>query len=107
MNLFDAEVFRLILFGAIWVYSAVSFAAFITYKILNKYTNYGDSSPAMDEYSIRGIDMTRMRDEVPASDKYHLFSDYGVNPYEGRKHSIPEQLLKDKEDEDLTLTEDL
>jgi len=96
MNLFDMEIIRFILFGTIWVFSSVSFAVFITYKILNKYTNYGDSSPKMDEYSMRGIDMTRMRDNVPASDKYHLFADYGVNPYEGHKHSIPEQLLKDK-----------
>ena len=96
MGLFEAEVFRIILFGAIWVFSAVSFAAFITYKILNKYTNYGDSSPALDEYSARGIDMTRMRDDVPVSDKYHLFADYGMNPYEDNKHRVPEQLLKDK-----------
>ena len=98
MALFDKEVMMLIVFGAVWVFSAVSFAVFVTYKILNRYTNFGDSTSNMDEYSLRGIDLSRCRDDVPVSDKYHLFADYGMNPYENNRHRIPEQLLKNKEE---------
>ena len=38
-----------------------------------------------------------MRDDVLIHEKADFFLYYGENPYEGRKHSIPEQLIKNGE----------
>lgn len=86
-------------FIALLVFTAVAFALFITYKILKKYNDFGDSSCKMDDYALNGIRYERQGDRVPTSDKYHLFADYGNNPYEDRKHSIPEVLLKNAEND--------
>ena len=49
------------------------------------------------------VKYTRFGDDVPSSDKYHLFADYGENPFENRRHRIPEVLLlntqKDKQED--------
>ena len=76
------------------VFTGVSITMFVVYKILNKYSNFGDSSCKMDDYSLRGIHYLRDIDDVPSNEKRLLFAAYGANPYEGRQHSIPEQLLK-------------
>ena len=38
-----------------------------------------------------------MVDNVPTNEKYFLLADYGMDPYLGKKHSIPEVLLRNAE----------
>lgn len=84
---------------AMFVLSAVGITAFVVYKVLDKFADFGDTPPKLRDYTAGGIDYIRSHDRVPSSDKYHLFADYGVNPYEGRRHSVPEQLMKNSRDE--------
>lgn len=88
-------VFTIFLFFSI--YMAVAITLFIVYKLLNKYNNFGDTTCNLDEYSPWGIKYNRMRDDVLIHEKTDFFLYYGENPYEGRKHSIPEQLIKNGE----------
>ena len=94
MHMNENLFFSTSMFIVILIYTGISIALFVAYKILKKFSDYGDSSCDMKEYSRWGIDYRRRADDVPSQDKRILFADYGVNPYEGRKHSIPEQLLK-------------
>lgn len=97
----DEQVFMMYsVFIGMLVFTGVSITLFIVYKILNKYSNFGDSSCRMDEYSLRGIHYLRDMDDVPSTERHFLFSNYGVNPYKGRQHSIPEQLLKNTKPDD-------
>ena len=82
---------------AFLIFTGVSFARLITYKILKKYSDIGDSSCDIKEYSRTGIRYTRTVDNAPAIEKSFLFADYGVDPYAGKKHKIPEVLLKNAE----------
>lgn len=97
----ETEILMIGVFCAIWVLCSAGIAAFVTYKILNKWANFGDSTPNMYEYTLQDIDYIRSRDRVPTTDKLFLFDEYGDNPYEGRRHSYPEQLIKN-ESEDQT-----
>ena len=92
-----------VIYIGMWVYSAVALSLFITYLILNKNNNFGDSAPKFDEYSTKDIRYMRILDEVSSIEKTHLFADYGKNPYENIQHSIPEQLLKNSEKDQTDL----
>ena len=92
-----------IMFGlyiAMFVLSALGITAFVVYKLLDKFADFGDTPPKLSDYSVGGIDYIRSHDRVVSGDKYHLFADYGVNPYEGRRHTIPEQLAKNADAEE-------
>ena len=94
----NANVFTMSLMAiAFLIFTGVSFALLITYKILKKYSDIGDSSCDIKEYSRTGIHYNRMIDDAVVNEKHFLFADYGVDPYAGRKHSIPEVLLKNAE----------
>ena len=82
------------------MFTSVSIAIFITYRILEKYNNYGDSSCRLDDYSLNGIKFKRSNDNVTPEEKSYHFNVFGENPYEDRVHSIPEQLLKNSEKKD-------
>ena len=88
-----------VIFIGMWIYSAVAIAIFVTYLILNKNNNFGDFAPKIEEYSAGGIHYTREVNNVTSHEKTFLFLEYGENPYEGRSHRYPEQLLKKKQDE--------
>jgi hypothetical protein len=94
----NANVFGMSLMAiAFLIFTGVSFALLITYKILKKYSDIGDSSCDIKEYSRTGIHYNRRIDDAATNEKYFLFADYGVNPYLERKHNIPEVLLKNAE----------
>ena len=94
----NSRIFMMSLMAiAFLIFTGVSFALLITYKILKKYSDIGDSSCDIKEYSRTGIHYNRMIDDAVTNEKHFLFADYGVDPYSGRKHSIPEVLLKNAE----------
>ena len=94
----NSRIFMMSLMAiAFLIFTGVSFALLITYKILKKYSDIGDSSCDIKEYSARGIQYNRMVDDAITNEKYFLFADYGVDPYAGNKHNIPEVLLKNAE----------
>jgi len=84
---------------AFLIFTGVSFALLITYKILKKYSDIGDSSCDIKEYSKTGIRYNRTLDNAPAIEKSFLFADYGVDPYAEKKHNVPEVLLKNAEND--------
>ena len=43
------------LFAGMLIYSAVAISMFITYLVLNKNNNFGDSAPDLEEYSSLGL----------------------------------------------------
>ena len=79
------------------IFTGISYAIMITYLILKKFNDFGDSSCKLSEYSPRGIRYTRMVDDVPAIEKSFLFSEYGEDPYIVKHSGIPEILLKNSE----------
>ena len=94
----NSRIFMMSVMGILFlIFTGVSFALLITYKILKKYSDIGDSSCDIKEYSRTGIHYNRMIDDAATNEKYFLFADYGVDPYAGRNHSIPEVLLKNAE----------
>lgn len=80
------------------LFTSLSIALFITFVLLKKYSDYGDSTCGIDEYSHRGINIRRRIDNVMPDEKNDYFSVYADNPYENKTHSIPEQLLKNSRD---------
>lgn len=82
---------------AFLIFTGLSFALLITYKILKKYSDIGDSSCDIKEYSRTGIHYNRMIDDAVTNEKYFLFADYGVDPYAEKNHNVPEVLLKNAE----------
>ena len=94
----NSRIFMMSVMGILFlIFTGVAFALLITYKILKKYSDIGDSSCDIKEYSRTGIHYNRMIDDAVVNEKHFLFADYGVDPYAGRKHSIPEVLLKNAE----------
>lgn len=94
MNM-DEQVFMMYtVFIGMLVFTGISITMFVVYKILNRFSNFGDSSCRLDDYSPRAIHYLRDIDDVPSTEKRLLFAEYGENPYDGRQHTIPEQLLK-------------
>ena len=90
----------------ICIFTALSLALFVTYKLLSKYNDFGDSSCGLNDYSRFGITYNRTRDNVLPQEKYDFFVCYGDDPYEGIEHSIPEQLLKNSKKEEQQKTEE-
>lgn len=94
----NSRIFMMSLMAiAFLIFTGISFAMLITYKILKKYSDIGDSSCDIKEYSRTGIHYNRMIDDAVVNEKHFLFADYGVDPYAEKKHSIPEVLLKNAE----------
>ena len=92
------ELAQIILISVITlVFTSLSYSIFITYLILKKFSDFGDSSCKIDEYAPKGLGYTRMVDDVPPNEKYFLFEQYAVDPYFTKQHSIPEVLLKNDE----------
>lgn len=54
---------------AFLIFTGVAFALLITYKILKKYSDIGDSSCDIKEYSARGIQYNRMVDDAITNEK--------------------------------------
>ena len=95
---FNSQMFFMSLMAiAFLIFTGISFAMLITYKILKKYSDIGDSSCDIKEYSRTGIHYNRMIDDAATNEKYFLFADYGVDPYAEKKHNVPEVLLKNAE----------
>jgi hypothetical protein len=90
----ESALLVILVYSGMMLFTAVSYAVFVTYLILRKYSDFGDSSCKIDEYSQRGIGYYRAVDDAPAMEKRFLFTEYGANPYESNVHSIPEVLLK-------------
>lgn len=86
------------LFSVILIFTAAAYAVFITYWILKKYNDIGDSSCDINEYSPKGIGYDRMIDDAPETEKRLLMNAYGESPYDDSKISIPEVLLKNAKD---------
>ena len=94
----NSRIFMMSLMGiAFLIFTGLAFSLLITYKILKKYSDIGDSSCDIKEYSRTGIRYNRMIDDAVVNEKHFLFADYGVDPYAEKKHSIPEVLLKNAE----------
>ena len=94
----NSRIFMMSLMGiAFLIFTGLAFSLLITYKILKKYSDIGDSSCDIKEYSRTGIHYNRMIDDVATNEKYFLFADYGVDPYAEKKHNVPEVLLKNAE----------
>ncbi len=85
---------------AIFFWSLVSagISLFITSLILKKYINAEETHCSIYEYSAEDINYSRKLDQVLDTEKQDLMFEYGNDPYEGKKHSIPEQLLKNGEE---------
>jgi hypothetical protein len=94
----DSAFLILLVYSGMIIFTAVSYAVFVTYRILRKYSDFGDSSCKIEEYSQRGIGYYRMVDDAPEMERSFLFTEYGQDPYENNSHSIPEVLLKNTGD---------
>ena len=93
-------IIAIVIFTGLWLMTGVGTALYVTFRLLNKYSNFGDFSCGIDEYSVKGIHYLRSLDEVSSHEKSFLFSNFGENPYANVKHSIPEQLRKNSSKED-------
>ena len=94
----NSRIFMMSLMGiAFLIFTGLAFSLLITYKILKKYSDIGDSSCDIKEYSRTGIHYNRMIDDAVVNEKHFLFADYGVDPYAEKKHNVPEVLLKNAE----------
>ena len=76
------------------VFTSLSISLFITFVLLNRFSDYGDSSCSIDEYSQWGINYRLRKDWILPTEKNDFFFIYGEDPYENTDHAIPEQLLK-------------
>ncbi len=89
--------FALILSILFCFFTALAVSLFITYRLLKKYNDFGDSSCGIEEYSRFGVDYSVKRNDVNPVEKNDFFLCYAENPYENVVHSIPEQLIKNGE----------
>ena len=94
----DSAFLVMLVYSGLFLFTAASYAIFVTYLILRKYSDFGDSSCKLKEYSQRGIGLYRAVDNAPGMEKSLLFTEYGPNPYEDIARSIPEVLLKNSKD---------
>lgn len=95
---FDGEAYFALIFSILFCFfTALAVSLFITYRLLKKYNDFGDSSCGIEEYSRFGVDYISMRDDADPSEKRYFFLHFGENPYENAVHSIPEQLIKNGE----------
>ena len=90
----------LIIAGTIllWIFIGAGISLFITHLILKKYINAEETPCSIYEYSTEDINYSRKQDQVLDTEEKDLMYCYGNDPYEGTKHSIPEQLLKNGEE---------
>ncbi len=79
------------------MFVGLSISLFVTFRLLKKYSDYGDSSCGFEDYSPWGLHFDRMSDDVVPEEKNHFFFIYADNPYVNIARSIPEQLLKNEE----------
>ena len=78
-----------------FLFACAGISVFITYKILNRYSDFGKEPVcSIHQYSNEGIKYKVNRDHVFLQEKNDFIMLYGENPYENAEHSIPEQLLK-------------
>jgi hypothetical protein len=93
----DTLLVVILVYGGLWIFTAVSYAIFITYRILNKYNDFGDTSCSLYSYSERDISYDREIDNAPPNEKNLLFTIYAEDPYTDKKRRIPEVLIKNLE----------
>ena len=102
MGIFDTlltpEMFFVVIFSIFFFLSACAgISVFITYRILNKYIDFGEVVCNIHQYSNDGIKYKVNRDNVLIYEKNEYMHIHGENPYENIERSIPEQLLKNTE----------
>ena len=85
-----------------FLFACAGITVFITYMILNRYSDFGKVSVcSIHQYSNDGINYTVIREKALLDEKNEFILLYGENPYENIGHSIPEQLLKNSETTNL------
>ena len=96
VNMTADETFLVVIISAlIFAFVSIGIACFVTYLILNKYNNFGDTSCSLYQYSTNGISYKLsavIMSFLKKRTNYMLVK--GDNPYENIERSIPEQLLK-------------
>lgn len=81
-----------------FLFSCVGISVFVTYRILNKYNDFGEVPVcSIHQYSYEGIRYKVNKDYVSLAEKNDYMLVNGDNPYENIERSIPEQLLKNAE----------
>ena len=100
VNMTADETFLVVIISAlIFAFVSIGIACFVTYLILNKYNNFGDTSCSLYQYSTNGVSYKLQRDNVLLEEKNEFFSVWGDNPYANIERSIPEPLLKNAEEQ--------
>ena len=108
VNMTADETFLVVIISAlIFAFVSIGIACFVTYLILNKYNNFGDTSCSLYQYSTNGVSYKLQRDNVLLEEKNEFFSVWGDNPYANIERYIPEQLLKNAEDQAEEQSEEL
>ena len=108
VNMTADETFLVVIISAlIFAFVSIGIACFVTYLILNKYNNFGETSCSLYQYSTNGVSYKLQRDNVLLEEKNEFFSVWGDNPYANIERSIPEQLLKNAEDQAEEQSEEL
>ncbi len=104
VNMTANETFLVVIISAlIFAFVSIGISCFVTYLVLNKYNNFGDTSCSLYQYSAHGVSYKVLRDNVLLEEKNDFFSVWGENPYANIERSIPEQLLKNAEDQTETI----
>lgn len=96
------EYFVIIIATAVlFLFACVGISLYITYRILKKYTDFGETECSIHQYSADGVRFKVNKDNVLPVEKEDFFLIYGENPYENIERSIPEQLIRNsgKKDE--------
>lgn len=102
-NMTANEIFIVVIISAlIFAFVSIGISCFVTYLVLNKYNNFGDTSCSLYQYSAHGVSYKVQRDNVLLEEKNDFFSVWGENPYANIERSIPEQLLKNAEEQTET-----
>ena len=103
-NMTANEIFIVVIISAlIFAFVSIGISCFVTYLVLNKYNNFGDTSCSLYQYSAHGVSYKVQRDNVLLEEKNDFFSVWGENPYANIERSIPEPLLKNADDPTATV----
>ena len=82
VNMTADETFLVVIISAlIFAFVSIGISCFVTYLILNKYNNFGDTSCSLYQYSTNGVSYKLQRDNVLLEEKNEFFSVWGDNPY--------------------------
>ena len=81
----------------IFLFACVAISTFITYLVLNKFINFGETECSIHQYSTDSIRYKVNTDNVLLDEKNEFFFLHGSDPYEGIEREIPEQLIKNGE----------